>query len=679
MITTKILYLAAENFLCFGPNGIELRLDHYGNIVLIRGNNLDVQDDEERIASNGIGKSSIFEILVYTLFGQTIKQPKKIRHQDVINNQIGKKLRTEVRLDNYRIVRTRKPDSLRVWESEGADWSGLGNEEWEKAHEISLGGIPATQKLIEEKIGLNYNAFVNIAVFTDNNSGSFLECETPIKRQIVESLLSLEKYKEYAEVAKVFCKKLKNKLKEIGKEYTDLLNQLQNCMNREKQILTQRELWIEEKKKEVKVLTQRIEEHRKTLESSEEGQTLVKYDLAQDRINELIKLIPDIQAKKHKLDEIIQQAQDKLETQRETKHKVNSSIFAHQSKVENEENEVIKLTKEIEHLAKHKGGQCEFCDGIITEENYKSYSAKRLEKIEQHKKQGLIHQDSLLEHKKKMEIIDSSIGKLVDGIETAKKNAKTILATISKYQNELTQLNQLEKPTTQDVRNAVLEEQIDNLKKQIADKTAELEGPTPHDLFLSSTKNEINTKKQECIDKKKELEESEEELPYYEFWSIGFGDSGIRKFVIDDIIPTLNSRVAHWMQFLIDGKIKLEFDNELEETICRNPSDGDPFVYPQMSGGEKRRLNLAVQNGFAHVMMLNTGKMLSCVFLDEVTTNIDPVGVVGIYNMIVELAKERQVFITTHDQDLLDMLEGCETILLEKKSGFSRVLNTKGD
>lgn len=48
-------------------------------------------------------------------------------------------------------------------------------------------------------------------------------------------------------------------------------------------------------------------------------------------------------------------------------------------------------------------------------------------------------------------------------------------------------------------------------------------------------------------------------------------------------------------------------------------------------------------------------------------------GVVGVYNMIAELAKDRQVFITTHDQNLLDMLDGCELISLEKRKGFTRL------
>ena len=55
-------------------------------------------------------------------------------------------------------------------------------------------------------------------------------------------------------------------------------------------------------------------------------------------------------------------------------------------------------------------------------------------------------------------------------------------------------------------------------------------------------------------------------------------------------------------------------------------------------------------------MSLNSGKTPNVVFLDEVTSNVDSQGVSGIYNMICELNKEKKVFITTHDHDLIDYL-----------------------
>ena len=167
---------------------------------------------------------------------------------------------------------------------------------------------------------------------------------------------------------------------------------------------------------------------------------------------------------------------------------------------------------------------------------------------------------------------------------------------------------------------------------------------------------------------------SEAELPYYDYWITGFGDNGIRKWIVDGIIPELNNRINYWLQFLIDNRITLRFDNELNEVIERNPVDGNPYVYHAMSTGQRRRLNLAVSQSFAHIMMLSSGSIPSVVFLDEVTTNVDPLGVQGIYNMICELAEDRQVFVTTHDPDLIRMLQTADTLKLVHENGFAKLV-----
>lgn len=169
-----------------------------------------------------------------------------------------------------------------------------------------------------------------------------------------------------------------------------------------------------------------------------------------------------------------------------------------------------------------------------------------------------------------------------------------------------------------------------------------------------------------------EIKSKDNEQPYYEFWVKAFGDSGIRKYIIDGIIPTLNSGIEYWLQFLIDNKIKLEFNSELEETIDRYPFNGRPYVYHVMSGGQRRRLNLAVSQAFAHIMMLNSGASPSLVFLDEVSINIDEAGVEGIYRMICELAKDKQVFVIDHNPNLLNMLSGCDLVYLEMQDEISK-------
>jgi predicted ATPase len=41
--------------------------------------------------------------------------------------------------------------------------------------------------------------------------------------------------------------------------------------------------------------------------------------------------------------------------------------------------------------------------------------------------------------------------------------------------------------------------------------------------------------------------------------------------------------------------------------------------------------------------------------------------------MILELSKERQVFVTTHNESLCNLLQGFESITIEKQNDFSKI------
>jgi DNA repair exonuclease SbcCD ATPase subunit len=692
-------YIAAKNFFCFGSEGVELHLSQYSNIVLVHGENMDVMASGGEDSRNGVGKSSIPDIIVYTLYGKTLK--KGLTHKQVINNATKKKLRTEVQWDKYRVVRERKPDSLRFWECEYGVWdlhvtcpttgehivveeaadgvaTNSNGKEFSYTEddvinpEITLGGMPATEQLIEDKIGLNYVTFCNIMVFTDDNKGSFLECDAKTKREIVENLLSLDRYRGYGERAKKVRNDAKAKIKNIGKEYEHLLTELDVYKNRVAKIVSEEKNWRDQKEQELRTLIAKMKKKQEELETSDIGKALNLWNDAQDEIKELNKKIPTLEEGRAKVEEVSSEAEQRLTKTREEKHAHSLSIKALESQVVKAENTIKEHTEAIEKLKNNEDATCDQCYGVIKKENAELYEQAKKKEIDESRlvmkenvKQIVILQDE-------SELLDDTITKLSEGIKVAKEKLRETVSEISEARNRIATLNKIKQPEA-GTNERILEEQIEELKNQAVAKKEEYEGDSPFVDIHKSAQEEVGVKQKEVDDKKVELAGAEEELPYYEFWVKAFGDKGIRKFVIDGIIPALNSRTAYWLQFLIDGKINLTFDNQLVETIERNPSDGDPFVYAQMSMGEKRRLNLTVSQAFAHVMMINTGCVPSCVFLDEVTTNIDPVGVVGVYNMITELAKDRQVFITTHDSGLLEMLAGTDEIHLVRQGGFTKL------
>jgi DNA repair exonuclease SbcCD ATPase subunit len=217
----------------------------------------------------------------------------------------------------------------------------------------------------------------------------------------------------------------------------------------------------------------------------------------------------------------------------------------------------------------------------------------------------------------------------------------------------------------------IIKTQIKNLEQEKEEKNKLLTGKNPNQDLLDQNNIKLNESAEDDKNTRIEIQNLETLNSYYEFWFEAFGDEGIRKLVVNEIIPALNSRLSYWLQILIDNKIEIKFDSSLNEFISKFPDCDKELIYAVLSNGQKRRINLAVNQAFAHVMMLSHGVAPNIIFLDEVTSNIDQIGVQAIYDMICELSKSKKVFVTTHDQDLISMLSGCQEMVLEMKDGES--------
>ncbi len=326
--------------------------------------------------------------------------------------------------------------------------------------------------------------------------------------------------------------------------------------------------------------------------------------------------------------------------------------------------------KIINDIELKTGKECPYCYSLIEEVKFSGIleKARNVLSLKQPEFEILI---TKLEEVKTKKCNISNIKKKVENeINNKKISLQEAEKEISDTHKEISKLSKVQKPDSE-VAMLLLCEQIESLKKQSIDKQNELKGSTPFEIIKKNATNELIEKVKECKSKEDEIKKNEDRIPYYEFWFKAFGDTGIRKYVIDGIIPTLNSQLDYWLQFLIDNKIKLSFDNELNETIDRYPFNGRPYVYHALSGGQRRRLILTVAAAWAYVTTLNSGASPSIIFLDEVTMNMDVIGVQGIYRMICELAKEKQVFVIDHNESLLEMLQGCDTIYLEMQNEIS--------
>ena len=664
-------YAKATNTLCFGPDGVEFHLTDYGKVVLVEGINLDNPGSDDNPASNGAGKSSVQEIISIGLYGRTVKSPKQLKGGKIVNELAGERGKAviEIEWDDYRVLRTVKAkggSSLDLWHSE--------NHIWDDETLLSKGaGVVETQKMIEEKLGMSHHAFCNVVIFDDSNSFSFLEADAATKREIVENLLGLDKYREYAQNAKDLCKEKKGVVDEKTREYERSLESIEACANRITKVESQQGEWKRKKELEAKQLEVKLSEKQLQLERTDKGGELATYNKAKERIGDLNEEVGKRNEAKAKGATWLETAKKSLAESESKKRSIQEVIqkhFLEAKEVQANLEKSAKLVQKLQNL--EDGATCPSCHSVINQDNYAVVLVEENNKITRYKREAQRLTVLLEEEKVKLGKLSAIITKVEDGIADGESKMNLINEVISKNNAEISRLAAIPRPDV-DAAQRVLESEISELKRQIKEKQEEISTGNPYKEILEGAENEKKLAESTSTRVKKELEDSEKELPYYEFWVKAFGDKGIRKFVVEGIIPALNARIAYWMQYLIDGKMELKFNNEFEETIVRN---GTPAYYYGLSNGERRRVNLAVSQAFAHVMMLNTGYCPSLVFLDEITGGgIDRAGISGIFNMIFELAKERQVFVTTHNQYLLQMLEGCEVLTLRKENDITVLLS----
>jgi DNA repair exonuclease SbcCD ATPase subunit len=661
MNALKFRYAGAWNFLPFGPKGVEFYFDDYGKVVLVTGENLDT-GTERNPANNGCGKSSIQDILSYAIYGKPVKEPKKLSQDALINKTTGKQLLVDVQFDDYRIVRGRAPNKLDVWHSK--------DHIWDKTTKITKGA--GLQEYIEGIVGLSHIAFCNVVVFDDSNTYSFLKLATPDKRLVIENLFGLDRYRSYQESAKAVVKAHKELIRDCVKELESLQQAVTEADGRIVKVKQQQEVWVNNKQIEIKTLQDKLAIKQKNLVSYDGNVALVKYNDAQKKAPELSLIIEDLKQKRDKNLQAQKAARDQLGEFRKGLRALEDDLQKHRLEYNRLRTETSDALLKINSLQNLKDGTtCPTCNGIVSKENY-NILIRHQRNVAETSEAGYRKEEQFCkEASEKIEKRKANIAKVEDMIGESENKTKVVDLKISSTLKEMNELLSIPKPEMGEQERA-LEVEIVAIKRQIEEKQGEINGISPYKEILEHTVIERQAKIDKSLIKTEELKDAEKLLPYKEWWVDAFGDKGIRKHLIEKVIPALNSRIAYWLQYLIDSKIQLSFDNELNETITRNGVEAE---YPAMSNGEKRRINLAVSQAFAYVMMIDSGRCPSLVFLDEITGGgIDTAGVTGIYNMIYELAKERQVLVTTHNQALLHMLEGCETIKLVKNGDITTLV-----
>lgn len=309
-------------------------------------------------------------------------------------------------------------------------------------------------------------------------------------------------------------------------------------------------------------------------------------------------------------------------------------------------------------------------------ETYEQVS-ERQKKIEELRKKRSLIQDEANSLSKKHQDLTKEIAKGVyshkDTCKVCKKvytkkqtqsQVKSLTSKSEKLKKKLLKLT--EQATSQGIK-------IANLSRKM-NVTEWVKRKEEYDNYLAQKKLKEDHSALLAKIESREAEKNENDVQYevMRFWEKAFSEQGLVKYFIRNILDYLNFKVNEYLSILTNNQFTMRFSEELDETIHNN---GRQLSYISLSGGEKRKINLAVMLALQSLLTHTSKEQSNIIFFDEVAENMDEDGCVGIFNLLKALKDENKtVFLITHNAYLKSLLTGCQIVNIQKKNGESVLL-----
>ncbi|AYJ75194.1 putative DNA repair exonuclease 2 [Bacillus phage BSP36] len=621
--------LTAKNFLSFEE--LTLELDNRG-IVLVEGNNL----TSSKFKSNGSGKSSLLEPIVYALYDTT---SKGIKADEIVNNKVGKN--TAVILegvkgeDTYRIERYRKhskyKNKVKLFIND---------------KEVTEKSAAETNKVIQKIIGIDYNTFVNSIMFSQGNgAGRFAIATDKEKKEILENLVHLDVYAQAQSVAKERLKEKEDEIRAREQEKARLDWELERIDGLEKQ--------DQENYENTKNMI--IQEHKNIRATVEAMDTYVSQNY------------PTIEKIKERSEEL-QQQRDSANNFNVSAHileAVNSCQKAISDKkgqlqqYEYQKSELVSKYKKLE-----KGTHCPVCGNELDA----AHRSTEMAAIKEQLRSVLIAMQPLLAEIPPLEEkLKEATAKYQE--EKAKQDTVT-----QNYQRIIQEINQCEQQIKQYYDTIQAYKTKINAAQSTVDRLSTIPEPKPRDKEREEVKKKIKAFRDE------ELKLQKERLKLENVVKV-FSNSGVKSHVLDLITPFLNERANKHLATLSGPDMEVKFSTQ---TRNKDGSMSDKFDiqlintmggdnYKSNSEGEKKRADLAISLAIQDLVMGRGEPPTNFIVYDEVFDALDSVG----SENVVTLLRERvntvgTIFVITHNEHLKPLFDKVITVTKDK-SGLSTV------
>ncbi|MHA2404380.1 MAG: hypothetical protein ACXADH_15385, partial [Candidatus Kariarchaeaceae archaeon] len=180
---------------------------------------------------------------------------------------------------------------------------------------------------------------------------------------------------------------------------------------------------------------------------------------------------------------------------------------------------------------------------------------------------------------------------------------------------------------------------------------------------------------QDDIDKLEEKTEQLDELfAHYKYIYRSYSDRRkIKKWLLSELIPLLNDRVHYYLDSL-----GIEIDITFNSTLDAKTSKWD---YEFCSGGERKRIDLAIMFGLYDLYMSIYGQQCNIMVLDEVDSRLDRQSVEAFADVVNDFNSDNSsyprpetILVISHKHELKDLIPS--QIVVKKRNSFSVIDQT---
>lgn len=607
--------LHIERFMSFDYADIDF--DETG-FTLISGENNNLNDSAK---SNGSGKSSIWEALVWCLTGETIRGTKSVENIFVKG---GTLVSVELSTNSVEYVITRCKNHEQYKTNLFLTINGKDN---------SGKGIRDTEKLLKDYLPDITASFLGSVIILGQGLPARFTSNTPSGRKEVLEKLSKSDF---------MIQDLKNKISSRHCELNTILRKYEDeqlSLNSKKSVIGKQ---LEDSKSQLATIDD-ISVYKQQLEiATERRDTLnTQYD---ELRNEYTKTTQDVTALETELANIsadIQAQKNNIENEVKDKtYQLNIDISSKETEIGHLGNEITKL------------------------ENIKDVCPTCGQKIP-----GVVKADTTLQKEQVVELT-SAVAKLKKELnnELATKASRlqevddNYKVTIGDKRNLLAELKQQSASINNNLNNvySLLDSEISNIAR-IEEKISSVDSLREM-LYqnIEGYKNELSSIELKNNEVSSNIEITTQSIDVIKkFETIIKRD--FRGILLTNVIDFINKKVKEYSEYVFDGSnIQFAIDGN---NISISYQDKE---YEMLSGGEKQKIDLIVQ--FAIRDMLCTYLNFDCniLVLDEIFDNLDSTGCSKIIDMISrKLTGVNSIYIISHHADELD-IPADNYILVEK-------------